>query len=111
MGAEALPFPDKEDHVPLLSGSRAGPIVDIGALLDATAVERVVSLVSCGALVSIYRTRDGGALGITVTYDGESEKEYFRLAEELADWLGEVDKAVEGMTKAPSSGKRRVRGA
>lgn len=97
--------------MPLLSGSRAGPVVDVGALLDATACEYFASLVASGALVSVYRTRDGGALGVTVTYDSESEKEYFRLAEELAEWLRAVDTAVTALSKAPSSGKRRARGA
>lgn len=80
-------------------------------MLDATAVEYVVSLLTSGALVSIYRTRDGGALGLTVTYDGEPEKDYFRDPVVLADWLQEVDKAVTERAIGPSSVKRPRKGA
>lgn len=89
----------------LLNGSRSSPVVDIGALLDASAVEYLVSLVTSGALVSIFRTRDGGALGFTVTLDGDAEKEYFRTAEEVADWLRQVDHVVTERVTGPSSVK------
>jgi len=97
--------------VPLLPNSRTGPVVDAGTLLGASACEYIASLVNSGALVSLYRTRDGGAFGTTVTLDGESEKEYHRSEEELSDWLREVDQAVTALLATPSSAKRRRRGA
>lgn len=95
----------------LLARTRAKAPCDVGAMLDATAAERIASLVASGCLVSLFRTSDGGALGCQVTLDGESEKDYFRLPEELADWLAEVDQAVAGYTPPAPSSKRPRRGA
>lgn len=75
-------------------------------MLDTTAAERIASLVESGCLVSLFRTADGGALGCQVTLDGETEKEYFRLPEELADWLAEVDQAVADIAPSAPSAKR-----
>lgn len=97
--------------MPILPSSRRGPVVDPGALLDATAVEYVASCIASGALVSLYRTRDGGAFGVTVTLDGETEKEYFRDPVELADWLRQVDEAIQAIPPAPSSAKRARKGS
>jgi hypothetical protein len=76
--------------------------------LDATASEYIASLVQAGCLVSIFRTSDGGALGVSVTLDGEHEKEYFRLPVELHEWLREVDEAV-GEQPAPAPSVKRPR--
>lgn len=97
--------------MPLLTRTRSRSCVDVGALLEPGATEYLVSLITSGALVSLYRTRDGGALGVTVTLDGESEKEYFRTTEELCEWLREVDQAVTDAPPAPPASKRRARGA
>ena len=94
--------------VPLLQRSRQRTQIDPAAFLDATASEYISSLVLAGCLVSIYRTSDGGALGISVTLDGENEKEYFRLPEECHEWLQEVDAAV-GETPAPAPSAKRAR--
>lgn len=80
-------------------------------MLDATASEYIASIVGGGALVSLFRTRDGGAFGVTVTLDGEVEKEYFRDPVELADWLKAVDDAVTSAPEAPPRGKRPAKGA
>lgn len=92
--------------MPLLPSSRRGPNVDIGALLDATASEYIASIVQGGALVSLFRTRDGGAFGCTVTLDGEAEKEYFRSPEEFHDWLKLVDDVVSVAPESPPKSKR-----
>lgn len=92
--------------VPLLPGSRSRAQVDPAAFFDATAAEYIASLVAAGCLVSLYRTSDGGALGVSVTLDGEQEKDYFRLPEELADWLRQVDDAVTQLPESAPSGKR-----
>jgi hypothetical protein len=85
--------------VPILQRSRQRTQIDPAAFLDASAAEYIASLVASGCLVSLYRTSDGGAFGISVTLDGEQEKEYHRVPEELVEWLREVDEAV---TAAPS---------
>jgi len=90
--------------VGLLKESRRGPHVDIPELLSASFVEYLGSLIQAGALVSIFRTRDGGALGVQVTFNGESEKEYFRTVEELESWLRELDDVVgEDPSPRPSA--------
>lgn len=97
--------------MPLLARSRARVQVDPAAFLDATAAEYLASLVASGCLVSLFRTSDGGALGVQVTLDGETEKDYFRLPEELHDWLKEVDAAVSETPPPAPSAKRPRRGS
>jgi hypothetical protein len=92
--------------VPLLQRSRQRAQVDPADFIDATTAERLASLVASGCLISIFRTSDGGALGVQVTLDGESEKDYFRAPEELHDWLAEVDAAVAAAPPAAPSAKR-----
>lgn len=96
--------------MPLLQRTRARTVVEVASFLDATATEYLASLVQAGCLVSLYRTSDGGALGVSVTLDGEQEKDYFRTPEELAEWLREVDQAVgEVPPSAPSAKRPRKR--
>lgn len=66
-------------------------------------------IVGAGALVSIGRTSDGGALGITVTLDGRWRREYFRDSDEATDWLARAAQAVEDESErlAASSGPRK----
>lgn len=62
--------------------------VDVVALLDSGAGVLLHEIVGLGAFVSMGLTRDGGALGITVTADGQKRRDYFRDAESAAEWLG-----------------------
>jgi len=96
--------------VPLLQRSRSKPQVDAAEFFDATSAEYIASLIQAGCLVSFFRTSDGGALGCNVTLDGEPEKEYFRTATELHEWLREVDDAVAGLP-APAPRAKRPRKA
>lgn len=92
----------------LLARTRTKAVVDPGAFLDNTAAEYLAALVAAGCLVSLFRTSDGGALGCQVTLDGETEKEYHRLPEELHEWLAEVVQAVtEHPPPAPSTKRPR----
>lgn len=97
--------------MPLLARTRSRTQVDPAAFLDATAAEYLASLVASGCLVSLFRTSDGGALGVQVTLDGESEKDYFRAPEELHEWLRDVDSAVTQAPPPGPSAKRQRRGA
>jgi len=97
--------------VPFLNGSRANAAVDVGTVLDASAWEYVVSIVTSGALVSLGRTRDGGAVSVTVTINGEYEREWCRQAEEASDFLREVEKFLAGEPLVPPSVPKRRRGA
>lgn len=67
-------------------GGGPGNRVDSTALLD-DASEHLWPIVDAGALVSLSLTRDGGALGVTITVDGRWRREYFRESEEIRDWL------------------------
>lgn len=90
-----------------------GGRVDVVALLDSAAGDGLAELVACGALVSIGLTRDGGALGITVTVDGRWRREYFRDADELVSWMAEalpaVRAAVETFSASAERGSRHRR--
>jgi len=79
-------------HEWFTSGASGSP-VDVAALLDSKALDSLGSIVQCGALVGLGTTRDGGALGVTITVDGAYRREYFRDAEELCAWL-DVAQAV-----------------
>lgn len=92
--------------MPLLQRTKQRVQVDVAACLDNVATEYIASLVASGCLVSLFRTSDGGALGCQVTLDGETEKEYHRLPEELAEWLAEVAAAVNDLTPSGPSAKR-----
>lgn len=91
----------------------AGSQVDVAALMDSGATDPLWAIVQAGALVSVGRTSDGGALGVTVTMDGRWRREYFREGDELLDWLGRAAAAVEeeaerlAASSAPRSRTRR----
>jgi hypothetical protein len=96
-------------------GSGSGGLVDVPALFDSVASERLFAVVALGALVSVGLTRDGGALGITVTSDGRWRREYFRDPEAAAAWLDGAAAALGGNghttpvspPSGPSRGRRR----
>lgn len=98
------------------AGGSGGARVDVPALLDGPCGDGVATLVATGALVSLGITRDGGALGVTVTVDGRWRRDYFRDSEELLMWLSEavpaVRAAVDALTASAERGKRarRTRG-
>lgn len=77
-----------------------GPSVDVVALLDTEGGSGLHDLVAAGALVSLGLTRDGGALGVTVTVDGRWRREYFRDADELLVWVSEALPAVRAAAEA-----------
>lgn len=84
-----------------------GSAVDVAALMDSGVPEVLWRIVTAGALVSIGRTSDGGALGITVTLDGRWRREYFRDADEAVDWLLRAAEAVEQEAPSASSGRQK----
>ncbi len=81
----------------------SGKQVDVPALLDSAGAEALWEVVSIGALVSIGMTRDGGALGVTVTVDGRWRREYFRDPEELSTWMSEALPAVRQAVEAAAA--------
>lgn len=85
-----------------------GAPVDIPALFDSKAAERVWEIVAIGGLVSIGTTRDGGACGVTVTADGKWRREYFRDTADLCDWLGDATEAVRRVLGTPDGPRAPV---
>lgn len=89
-----------------------GPI-DVAAFFDSDIVLRLWDIVSLGCLVSVGTTRDRGAVSITITKDGEYEREYFRRSDEASDWLVHATHALGGLNgsvapvKAPIAQKAR----
>lgn len=88
-------------------GGGAGSRVDVPALLDSDAAGGLAELVNLGALVSLGTTRDGGALGVTVTVDGRWRREYFRDSEELVMWISEALPAVRAAVEALAASSAR----
>lgn len=84
-------------------GGGSGKKVDVAALLDSQGALALWEVVEIGALLSIGMTRDGGALGVTVTVDGRWRREYFRDPEDLAMWMSEALPAVRAACEAAAA--------
>lgn len=85
------------------AGGSSGGHADVSGVLDPAVLDAVVRLVGRGALVSIGTTRDLGAVGVTVTYDGSWRREYFRDATELSSWLSGAEDYLDSLGLAPGS--------
>lgn len=91
-------------------GGANGARVDVAALLDSRASDLLGVAVQGGALVSLGLTRDGGALGVTVTVDGRWNREYHRDADSLVDWLtAGMDDILAACGAATASAEPRKR--
>lgn len=98
-------------------GAGGGKPVDVAAVMDCDGWGGLLECVALGALVALGTTRDGGALGVTVTVDGRWRREYFRDGADLTSWVAEavpaVRRAVEGLPPAssdPAPRRRRSKG-
>lgn len=87
----------------------SGHAVPIEDVLSSDVLDLIVAVIDAGALVSVGKTSDGGAVGVTVTLDGRYRREYFRDASDAAPWLDAAREAVadEAARLAASSGTRR----
>lgn len=92
----------------------SGKAADVQLLMDGHGVlDALCEIVTLGALVSLGVTSDGGAMGLTVTFDERRRREYFRDVEELQSWLAEALPAVRQVAErraaspAPRSRTRR----
>lgn len=87
--------------------------VSAGTVLDEANLGRVLELVDQGAMVSLSRSRDGGAVSVAVTFDGESEREWFReagaTALQLDEWAGVIEDYARN-APPPDGNVRRRRG-
>lgn len=89
-----------------------GRTVDVAVLLDSKAANLLGEICNHGALVGLGTTRDGGALGVTVTVDGAYRREYFRDVDELMAWLEVADAVVREIweLQPPASSAKPLRG-
>jgi hypothetical protein len=82
-------------------------------VIGAPGLARVGELVDMGALVSVSRSRDGGAVAITVTWDGEWERQWFRSEADailqLDEWAGMVGDLSNGRESAPPAARQGAR--
>src|ERR1700751_4950846 len=85
------------------NGSR-GP-VDVAAFMDSDITRPVGQLIGVGCLVSFGTTRDGGAVSISVTHDGERARSYFTDSRDAIDWLEHGCRAVGIPVGPPQSGQ------
>lgn len=86
-------------------------LVDVCLLLDIHTVEYIQELVSMGALVSLGTSRDRGALSVHVRLGDIKNREWFRIPEELHDWLSDGVKACEEAGASGPSNVKPLRGA
>lgn len=98
-------------------GGGGGSLVDVAAVMDSDGWAGLLECVALGALVALGTTRDGGALGVTVTVDGRWRRQYFRDGEELTAWVAEAVPAVRSAvgalpsaSAAPRPRQRRSKG-
>lgn len=77
------------------SARKVGMACDLVEMVDVTFAEQARALVAGGALVSIGTTRDGGALSITVTHNGQWRREYLTSVDDLRAFLNAAQVAVE----------------
>lgn len=89
---------------------------DVEAILSVSYLEHVRGLVNLGCLVSTGTTRDGGAVSVTVTYDGDWNRDYVRDEVGMLDFLDQCADDVKAAIASPApsgrgSPKRGSRGA
>jgi hypothetical protein len=85
---------------------KGGAAVKVAEVVSPSVVELLCEIVTLGAMVSFGTSKDGGALSVTVTWSGEWDREWFRLEEELVEWLREAVVIVSELASEPSPGKR-----
>lgn len=94
-------------------GGSRGAEVPASEVVDDGNTKRILELVDLGALVSLSRSRDGGAVSVTVTFDGAYEREWFRDAAaatlQLDEWAGMIEDAARERPPAANA-QRRSRG-
>lgn len=92
-----------------LSGGGSGSAVDVHEILTPARMKGLLEMVEAGALVSLGTTSDGGALGVTVTVNGEWRREYLRTADDVDGYLAEAVPAITDLLAGgrPSSESRQ----
>lgn len=104
-----------------LDGASNGSAIDPVSFMDSGIPEQIGKLVAMGLLVAVGSTRDRGAISLSLTHEGDREREYFRDSEEAQVWLehavavlvakgfgvnGQEPPATQTPTKRPSAARR-----
>lgn len=92
----------------LLGDSSNGHVADIGAFMDSDIPGHIARIVDLGCLVSIGTTRDAGAISLTITHEGDWDREYFRGATDGVEWLEAAYKVLTARGLAPKSNGQPV---
>lgn len=88
----------------LLGGASNGRNIDVRAFLDSDVTERIGAILDMGVLVSLGTTRDGGAVSLTLTHDGDWDREYFRSSTDATEWLERATGILRERGLTPRSG-------
>jgi hypothetical protein len=80
----------------LLGKGSSSSLVDIRAFMDSDVPQLSAAVLDLGCLLSLGTTRDGGAVSITITHEGEWDREYFRDSVEASDWLRGAAEILRG---------------
>jgi hypothetical protein len=100
----------------LLGNGANGSRIEVSALLDSPLAQRIGTVVDLGCLVSVGTTRDRGALSITITYEGEWDREYFRSVDDAIAWLESAHailsaRGLGGSSQPPTTTQKPRRGS
>lgn len=87
----------------LLGISDNGTTVEPTSFLDSGVPGSIARILTLGCLVSIGTTRDRGAISLTITQDGNYDREYFRNSDECVDWLDRAYAILSGRKEAPTT--------
>lgn len=82
---------------------RSNAVVDVVAMMSDGADVNLFRCVQNGALVSIGMTRDGGAVSVTVTLNGQWKREYFHDPDQLTLWSESAAAGVAAAVAAAPS--------
>jgi len=99
----------------LLGNGNGASAIDARAFFDSDIPQLAGTLIDMGVLVSFGTTRDRGAISISVTHNGDWDREYFRHADEAADWLRRAVDILRGrigieLMAAPEPAQTATRG-
>jgi len=85
--------------------------VSVSEVLVPAVAARLHELVDLGALVSMSRSRDGGSVAVTVTWDGEWERKWFRDAADaqlaVDEWAGLIEDLSRTSRPSPAASQAR----
>jgi hypothetical protein len=85
--------------------------LDVTAFFDSEPLQECLwEVVQAGAMLTISATKNGAAIGLTVTFDGEWDREWFKDTGDALVWFSELLPELQRQVEArDASGDRRDR--